>query len=58
MKPIVQINKAGIIIEIYKSAEEAGKLNKLRANHITECARGIQYRQRVGGYKWEYAEND
>jgi hypothetical protein len=56
MKPVVQMDKSGTVLEIYPSAEEAARLNNLRANHITECCRGVKSRKTVGEYKWEYAE--
>lgn len=42
------------VLEIYNSASEAARLNKMRNGSISKCCRGE--RKTSGGFKWEYLQ--
>lgn len=53
-KPIVQIDKSGLIIGVYDSARQASKELGINRGNICGCCNG-RYKS-AGGYQWKYLE--
>lgn len=50
--PIVQINKEGVVIKVWKSATEASNILNIYSQNISNCCRGRL--KNTAGYRWEY----
>lgn len=51
-KPVVQMDRAGIILNIYPSMRDAAKKADVRISAISEVCR--EKRKTAGGFKWEF----
>ena len=61
MKPIVQLDKNGVLIKEFCSASVAEQETGIDAGHINACCNHKPYRKTAGGYQWffttEYYKN-
>lgn len=55
-RKVAQFDKAGNLIETFKSATEASKKTKTNLCHLCEVARGL--RKYAGGFCWKYVEGE
>lgn len=53
MKPVLQLNKHGLLIARYEGVSEAARCLGVKAGHICCCLKGR--RKTCGGYQWQYA---
>lgn len=53
-KPIVQIDKSGLIIGVYDSARQASYELGINRGNICSCCNGKK--KVVGGFKWKYLD--
>lgn len=51
-KPIAQYSLNGILLRIYKNAEEAARQNSFWRTNISACCRGVK--KTAHGYKWKF----
>lgn len=55
-KPVAQL-KDGLIVAVYSSAKEAGRLTGINQYHIGECCRTTGQRYKAGGFEWNFLKN-
>lgn len=53
--PIKQLTKDGVLVEVWKSAKEAGDILGICSGNITACLKKYPMHLTAGGFKWEYA---
>ena len=53
-KPVLQVNKKGVIVHRFKSLMEAEKVTGIDSSCISSCASKLKHYLTAGGYKWEY----
>lgn len=52
-KPVIQLNKTGEIIEVFKSGKEAERKTGIKAQNINIACQN--FGRTAGGYIWKYA---
>ena len=53
-KAVMQIDKAGNLIEIHDSVSGAERKTGILNTHISQCAIGKKHHKTAGGYRWQY----
>ena len=56
LKPVIQMDSNGKILNEYYSIAEASRKTGLSAPSISNCCRGYKYKH-VGGFKWAFKDN-
>lgn len=54
-KPVLQIDKDGIIIARYRSIMDASRNTGFDYSNISKCCRDSCYNKTIGGYYWQFS---